>query len=101
VEASVHEELTARLFGVGADPGLRGAWPAARDDEPARFVGLLLAPAARERLRASFDADWFRNPRAWVHLRTQGSEPAWEPVEDATLTGSVPALARAFEEALA
>jgi hypothetical protein len=99
--ASLHEELAARLFGAEADPGLRGAWPSPRDDEPARFVALLQAPAARDGLRASFDVDWFRNPRAWDQLRAQGATPAWDPVEDVSLAAAVPGLARAFEESLA
>ncbi len=94
------DELTARLFGVPVDPRLRGAWPAPRDDEPARWVGLLGAPGLRAELRETFDTDWFRNPRAWAHLRGESSAPAYAPIDAATLEPACDALARAFEEAL-
>jgi hypothetical protein len=97
------EELAARVFGGGLDTRLRGAFPAVRDDEPARWVGLLEALALRDALRAQFDDDWFRNPRAWSHLEglgthvAEGDPPA--PPPDA-LDASAKALGRAFEEAL-
>jgi hypothetical protein len=98
--ADAFEELGARLFGAPLDARLRGAWPAARTDEPARFVGLLQAPGAAKELRDSFDADWFRNPRAMEHLRAGAAAPAREPLEESALGPQVAALARAFEEAL-
>jgi hypothetical protein len=95
------EEVGERLFGLPLDPRLRGAWPRARDDEPARFVALVQAGALRESLRQRFDVDWFKNPRAWSELRSQGSEPARKPVDEAVVSGpGVEALALAFESAL-
>jgi hypothetical protein len=97
------EELGTRVFGGALDPRLRGAFPAARDDEPARWVGLLEALALRDALRAQFDDDWFRNPRAWSHLEglgthvAEGEPPAPPP---GALDASAEALGRAFEEAL-
>jgi hypothetical protein len=95
------EELTGRLFGRALDPRLRGAWPAARDDEPARFAALVEAPPMREDLRDRFDADWWRNPRAWAHLRAVSALPVRAPIEAPALDVSVDALARAFEAVLA
>jgi hypothetical protein len=102
------DDLGRRLFGVQArsalDPRLRGAWPPARDDEPARFVGLVESLAFARDLRDGFDVDWFRNPRAWTHLRAISAVPAREPRapdDDAkALERGVDAVARAFEEAL-
>ena len=65
------DEAAVRLFGAPIDGRLRGAWPAAREDEPARWLGLLGAPARVRSLRDEFDVDWFRNPRAWAELRAR------------------------------
>jgi hypothetical protein len=93
-------ELGVRVFGRELDAGWCGAWPGARDDEPARFVALLQARGLADHLRDRFDSDWYRNPRAWTHLRSAGADPAYEPVDASALTGQVDALARAFEGAL-
>jgi hypothetical protein len=93
-------ELGMRLFGKPLDPRLAAAWPAARDDEPARWVALLEARPLRDALREQFDSDWFRNPHAWSHLRGEGSVAAREPVSPDGLESAAGALARAFEEAL-
>jgi hypothetical protein len=95
------EEVTTRLFGAPLDGLFRGAWPEARDDEPARWIGLLEAVGLRSALRDRFDVDWFWNPRAWAHLREEGATPADEAVSSSpTATGRVEELARAFEGAL-
>jgi hypothetical protein len=94
------DELGLRLFGSPLDARLRGAWPAARGDEPGRFVGLLQAHGMNTALRERFDIDWFRNPRAWDHLRGLAEAPAREPTEAQAFGGQVAALARAFEETL-
>lgn len=95
------EEIGTRLFGLPLDPRLRGAWPRARDDEPARWIALIEARALRESLRQRFDIDWFRNPRAWSDLRAGGAEPAHQQVDETMVCGTgVDALARAFERAL-
>ena len=94
------EDVTARLFGSALDARLRGAWPAARDDEPARWLGLLGAPALVRSLREDHDVDWFRNPRAWTHLRALGAGPAHETIEEAAIPAGGEALVRAFEDAL-
>jgi hypothetical protein len=92
------EELTARTFGRSLDDRLRGAWPAARDDEPARWLGLLEAAGARVALREQFDVDWFRNPRAWQEIRA--THLAREPSDPDAALAAAGTLARAFEEAL-
>lgn len=94
------DELGGRLFGAALDARLCGAWPAARDDEPARLVALLEARAFFDELRERFDVDWFRNPRAWEHLRALAAGPARAPVDVDSLEARADALARAFEGAL-
>jgi hypothetical protein len=93
------DELAVRLFGRSLDARLVGAWPRARDDEPARWLALLQTPAARESLRERFDADWFRNPRAWQEMR--GATLAREPADEAAARKGGEDMARAFEGALA
>jgi hypothetical protein len=93
-------ELGVRLYGRELDGRLRGAWPAAREDEPARFVALLQALPLVERLREQFDSDWYRNPRAWDHLRAMAAAPACEPVDASALAGQVEGLARTLEGVL-
>jgi hypothetical protein len=94
------DETAHRLFGAPLDGRLRGAWPMARDDEPARLLALLQAPAQAGALRERFDADWYRNPRAWTHLRAMSAGPAREAVEVPALEGGVDLLARALEDSL-
>lgn len=93
-------ELGTRLFGAELDDGLRGAWPEARDDDASRLLGAIEAHGFARELRDRFDADWFRNPRAWTHLRAVSAlAPRELPAVDATLA-AVDALARAFEGVL-
>jgi hypothetical protein len=94
------DELGARLFGRGLDARLRGAWPAAREDEPARFVALLESREFAHHLRDQFDSDWYRNPRAWAHLQGLGAVPAFESIAASALTAHADRLAREFEDAL-
>ncbi len=96
----VFDEVGARTFGEPLDARLRGAWPAAREDEPARWVALLQVPALRRTMRERFDEDWFRNPRGWSFIRAQGAGPAHEPFEEGGLDAAVDSLALAFEDAL-
>jgi hypothetical protein len=92
------EEMTARLFGRAIDSRFAGGWPGARDDEPARWLALLQTPGAHVALRERFDADWFRNPRAWQELRAVAT--AREPADEALARRGGEDLARAFEGAL-
>jgi hypothetical protein len=92
------DELGARVLGASLDGRLRGAWPAARDDEAARFVALLEAHDLSATLRDRFDVDWYRNPRAWTHLRVVSSLASREPVEAAAIDASVDGLSRALEK---
>ncbi|HXN31936.1 MAG TPA: hypothetical protein VN894_08745, partial [Polyangiaceae bacterium] len=94
------DELGGRLFEGGISPGLRGAWPRAREDEPARFIALLEAGPLANGLRDRFDSDWYRNPRAWGYLQGVGVAPAHEAVDPRALVVHVDGLARAFDGAL-
>lgn len=98
------DELGVRLFGSALDSRLRGASPGAAPDEPARFVGLVEARALAAALRDRFDVDWWRNPRAWSHLRATAAVPAREPAggepDAPALAAEADTLARAFEGAL-
>lgn len=91
------DELGVRLFERPLDPRLCGAWPGAREDEPARFVALIDSRAFAEGLRDRFDSDWYRNPRAWDFFREHGSTPAHESMDASGLAARVDALAREFE----
>jgi hypothetical protein len=92
------DEVTARTFGRSIDPGLRGAWPLAREDEPARWLALLGSVRASEALRNRFDVDWFRNPRAWHDLRAVAL--AREPADEGVARAGVGDLVRVLEAAL-
>lgn len=94
------DELGPRLFGSALDARLRGAWPGVRLDEPARFLARIESRARGRALREGFDVDWYRNPRAWSHIRAASAVPAHEPVDDQVLSSEVDSLARGFEEAL-
>jgi len=94
------DEMGERLFGAALDARLRAAWPRGRDDEPARFVGLVESLAFARALRDGYDVDWFRNPRAWTHLRAISAVSAHEASDAKALEAGVDALSRAFEEAL-
>jgi hypothetical protein len=94
------DEMSERVLGAPLDPRLRGAWPRARDDQPARWAAVLQGPPARRAMRDSFDVDWFKNPKAWAHMVAQAAAPAYEPIEEGLLDAGPGAVARAFEEAL-
>jgi hypothetical protein len=96
----VFDDVTSRLFGAPLDRRFHEVWPPARADEPGRWLGLLQAPGLRRELRDTFDLDWFRNPRAWKHLRATGATPAHEAVEETSLTACGDDLVRFFEDAL-
>jgi hypothetical protein len=100
VSRDTFEEIARRVLGSPLDRRLHGAWPAARVDEPARWLAMLLTSELRALLRDRFDDDWFRNPRAWEHLRAQGSGPAFEAVEESSIETGGDALVRSFEHAL-
>jgi hypothetical protein len=97
---ALFDELTTRLFAAPLPAAFVGAWPRAHDDDTARTLALFTAlPLARE-LVERFDIDWFRNPRAFDHLRALASAPAYDDREE--LDAEAPqTLAKAFEKALA
>ena len=94
------EELTTRLLGAPMPRAHAGAWPAPRDDEPARLLALLTTLPLIRDLVDRFDADWFANPRIPMHLRALASAPARELDPPGDLDLAARTLARSFEEAL-
>jgi hypothetical protein len=93
-------ELGTRLFGAELDARLCGAWPEAREDDGSRLLGAIEHHGFVRELHEQFDADWFRNPRAWTHLRAVSAlAPRELPAADATLA-AVDALARSLEGVL-
>ncbi len=98
LEASTFEEITSRVFGAPLPGAMREAWPEPFVAEAARFVGLLGTRAFERDLVERYDADWFRNPRAGLHLVSLACGPAFD--DEALPEGEPLALARAFEEAL-
>jgi hypothetical protein len=98
VDATLFEELGARVFGMPLPAALAGAWPEPRVDEPARVLAIVRAHELHGRLVDRFDEDWFANPRAGAWLAQIAAAPAFDadpPDEQAPR-----AIARAFEEAL-
>jgi hypothetical protein len=90
-------ELMHEVFGDGVPRGLCGAFPSHTGHEARRLHALLTTASLLRGLRDAFDDDWFRNPRAWEHLRARASGVARatdEPLAPAELAG-------AFEAALA
>jgi hypothetical protein len=59
----------ARALTLRPSASLSLAVPRLRFDDPIRLVAMLLAASDVVSLRDSFDEDWFKNPRALVHLR--------------------------------
>jgi hypothetical protein len=51
-------------------------------------------------LRERFDDDWYRNPKAWAHVRATSAVASREPVEAGALDAHVDALTHGFERAL-
>jgi hypothetical protein len=94
------EATTARLLGSPLDARLHGAWPHARDDDPARLLALFGAHPLLVDLEERFDLDWFANPRTPAHLRAMAAGPAREPSTDVDLVSEVDALSSAFERSL-
>jgi hypothetical protein len=98
VSDSLFEELGVRLFGAPLPASMRDAWPEPDLADPVRLVALLTAHPFVRDLVHRFDDDWFRNPKAGLHLTSLACGPAHDadPVPP-----ELPAsLARAFEQAL-
>jgi len=95
---STFEEIGARLFGAPLPKTMCNAWPEPNVAEPARLVGLLATQAFLRQLVERYDEDWFRNPRAGLHLTSMACGPIFD--DDPIAEGAPLALARGFEEAL-
>ena len=80
--------------------------PRAADDEPARFVAALTAREHHEALVATFDDDYYRNPRAARALRARFALPALAttfvdaPLDGAALAARASTVAAALEREL-
>lgn len=96
--ATTFEEITSRIFGAPLPASMCGAWPEPDVAEPARLVGMLGTRAFVRDLVERYDEDWFRNPKAGLHLVSLACGPAGG--DDGLPDGAPLALARAFEEAL-
>ncbi|MFO0615151.1 MAG: hypothetical protein U0414_21345 [Polyangiaceae bacterium] len=93
------EETTACAFGEPLPGPLVGTLPRVRPDAGVELRGLLLAARDRERLRDTYDEDWFKNPRAHEALR---HEHAALPsrADDAALDEGLAAVERILAEAV-
>lgn len=100
-DRDLFEELGARIFDAPVPLALAGAWPAPRDDEPARMLALVTTLPLMRDMVDRFDVDWFRNPRALPHLRALGAAPAREDAIELDANLAASAVARALEEVLA
>jgi|GEM_PF-980131 len=98
VPPALFEEMTARVFRAPLPDALRDAWPSTDACDAARLLGLLRTLAFAHDLTQRFDDDWYRNPKAGLHLVSLGAGPAFD---DEDVEPDVPhRLARVFEEAL-
>ncbi len=94
------DDAAFALFGAELPRAFAGAWPCAHADDVSRWVGMTSGQTLFFELRAKFDADWFRNPRAVTHMRSILSAPiSSDAKSEPLLEGG--ALAAVLEEALA
>jgi hypothetical protein len=91
---AIEDALQARV-----PPELAATLPRIDPRAPLRFVGALVARADADELRADFDDDWFRNPRALTSLRERDAAPRAAKLETSSLHGTAEPLARAIEAA--
>lgn len=99
--ADAHEGLGSTLFDVPIPGSAALAFPFARADDAGRLVALVEAFEASVTLRDRFDADWFHNPSAWLHLRhalhaPQADAAVLSPEEEKRLAASMNALASSW-----
>lgn len=96
---SAFEETTACAFGEPLSGVLLGVLPRVRPDGGAALRGLVLAARETEKLRETFDEDWFKNPRAHEAMRHEhASMPT--PLDPAALDEGLAALERLLREAV-
>jgi hypothetical protein len=98
IDSATFEELTSRVFGAPLPGAMRDAWPEPRADEMARFLATMSAHGFVRDLVSRFDEDWFRNPRAGMHLAGLACAPMF--VDEPLAENVVAEVACAFEEAL-
>jgi hypothetical protein len=82
------EEQVARAFSISVPPSSAGTLWQLHQDDPQRFLGLLLGSSLRARLRDEHDEDFHRNPRAIEQLRDEARlSPPRFATEDAIKDG--------------
>jgi hypothetical protein len=94
--ATVTEAIEDALQ-VSVPAELAAVLPRVDPRAPLRFVAALAARADGDELRADFDDDWFRNPRALTSLRERDAAPRPAKLEGGALQGAAEPLARALE----
>jgi hypothetical protein len=96
--AAETHELMEHAFKTRVSPDLSGILPRPCQRAPLRFAAMLLAADDREMLRAEFDEDWFRNPRALFYLRERDEAFRFARQPKELLEGAADRFARALEE---
>jgi hypothetical protein len=96
---AIHEVVEHALFARVPAP-LSGVLPRPCRLAPLRLAAMFLATDDREALRAEFDEDWFRNPRALFFLRERDEAFRWARQPKEMLLGSAERLARVLEESV-
>jgi hypothetical protein len=72
----IADEETAAALGAPLPPTLLGALPAVGRGSARAFAALVLGAADLERMRETFDEDWFENPKAHEALRDEHQQIA-------------------------
>jgi hypothetical protein len=96
---SIQEVVEHALF-TRVPAALSGVLPRPCRLAPLRLAAMFLATDDREALRAEFDEDWFRNPRALFFLRERDEAFRWARQPKELLLGSSERLARVLEESV-
>jgi hypothetical protein len=96
-KAADTQEAMEGAWRVPISSRLSGVLPRPCDRAGLDLVASLLANDDRERLRAEFDEDWFRNPHALLYLRETDAAPFPLTVPKEALIGSADRLARSLE----
>jgi hypothetical protein len=98
--ASEIHELMEHALKIRVSPELSGVLPRACRQAPLRFASMLLAGDDREMLRAEFDEDWFRNPRALFFLRERDEAYRFARQPKEILEGAAERLGRSVEQSV-
>jgi hypothetical protein len=94
------QELVEHALFSRVPTALSGVLPRPCRSAALRLAAILLAADDREALRARFDDDWFRNPRALFALRERDEAFRWARQPKEMLEGSAERLSGALEESV-